>query len=422
MNISYFCKIIFSKTAMRQKLTILASIFSLTLASSSAIAQWMKSNGPYGGTHVISLSVSGMNISAWTSDSGVFRSTDNGTTWMAENTGLFSAGCDFAMSGANIFAVTSDSVFHSTDNGATWSATSTQLPTGSILPYSFAESGTNLFVGTVDNGVYRSNDYGASWTSCPYTLGCPCDGSIAASGTNIFVWTGISSVIFSPDNGVSFTLPFNNGLPEDADANVLLLAAIGTNVFAATSADGVLRSTDNANNWTGVPGLPNFTSFAATGAELFAGTDNGVFLSTDNGASWTPVCIGLPNTNITSLVVSGTNLFAATDSNGLWQRPLSDFGTAAVSPVATIQNSIQSYPNPFSQSTEITFTSDAAGYADISIVNLLGEQVARIFSGELDAGEHNFTFSNTTNLPDGTYECLVRMNGSVETLPIALVH
>ena len=64
----------------------------------------------------------------------------------------------------------------------------------------------------------------------------------------------------------------------------------------------------------------------------------------------------------------------------------------------------------------------SAGYANISIVNLLGEQVARVFSGELDAGQHNFTFTNTTDLPDGMYECLVRMNGRVETLPMVLLH
>jgi len=79
---------------------------------------------------------------------------------------------------------------------------------------------------------------------------------------------------------------------------------------------------------------------------------------------------------------------------------------------------LNAFPNPFTQSTQITFTFPDAGYADISIVNLLGEQVARVFSGELDAGQHSFTFSNTAALPEGMYECLVRMNGHVETLPV----
>ncbi len=59
-----------------------------------------------------------------------------------------------------------------------------------------------------------------------------------------------------------------------------------------------------------------------------------------------------------------------------------------------------------------------AGYAEVSIVNMLGVEVARLFSGELGAGEHSLSWSNPTSLPDGMYECLVRMNGQVETLPV----
>ncbi len=87
----------------------------------------------------------------------------------------------------------------------------------------------------------------------------------------------------------------------------------------------------------------------------------------------------------------------------------------------TSKISFQSYPNPFSQSTTISFTPETSGYADVSIVNLLGSEVAHLYSGELAAGEHSFLWSNPTGLPDGTYECLVRMNGQVQTLSMALM-
>ncbi len=60
-------------------------------------------------------------------------------------------------------------------------------------------------------------------------------------------------------------------------------------------------------------------------------------------------------------------------------------------------------------------------------MNMLGVEVARLFSGELEAptngapGEHKFVWSDPTGLPDGVYECLVRMNGQVETLPVVLM-
>ncbi len=47
-------------------------------------------------------------------------------------------------------------------------------------------------------------------------------------------------------------------------------------------------------------------------------------------------------------------------------------------------------------------------------MNLLGVEVARLFSGTLEAGEHSFVWSKPAAMPDGMYECLVRMNGGVE--------
>ncbi len=55
---------------------------------------------------------------------------------------------------------------------------------------------------------------------------------------------------------------------------------------------------------------------------------------------------------------------------------------------------------------------------------MLGVEVARLFSGELGVGEHNFSWDATqagSPVPRGTYECLVQMNGLVETLPVVLM-
>jgi hypothetical protein len=103
-------------------------------------------------------------------------------------------------------------------------------------------------------------------------------------------------------------------------------------------------------------------------------------------------------------------------------RPITLSIPAAVSmPTRNSNVSLQSYPNPFSQSTTISFTPESSGYADVSIVNLLGTEVAHLFSGELAAGEHSFVWSNPTGLPDGTYECLIRFNGQVQTMPMVLM-
>jgi flagellar hook assembly protein FlgD len=86
------------------------------------------------------------------------------------------------------------------------------------------------------------------------------------------------------------------------------------------------------------------------------------------------------------------------------------------------QTSFRAYPNPLSESTTIDFMAETAGYASVSIVNALGTEVARLFSGELAAGEHSFTWNAEKNsIPNGMYECLVRMNGRVQQAGLVLM-
>lgn len=91
-------------------------------------AQWIKTNGPYGG-RVLSFTESGSYILAGTDAGGVYRSSDNGVTWIEANTGLTNKIVwSLTTSGPYVFAGTSIGVFRSSDNGASWTMTSTGLP------------------------------------------------------------------------------------------------------------------------------------------------------------------------------------------------------------------------------------------------------------------------------------------------------
>ncbi len=82
---------------------------------------------------------------------------------------------------------------------------------------------------------------------------------------------------------------------------------------------------------------------------------------------------------------------------------------------------IDVYPNPFSQSITISFSSNKRGPGQVTIVNLLGNPVAKLFDGVLDAGEHSFVWDSGTNTP-GIYECIVQMNGRANRAAIILSH
>jgi len=293
---------------------------SIVLFYSSLNAQWIQSG--LDGTYVRTINVSGTNLFVGTSGDGIFRSTNDGTSWTPVNTGLTNLYVNaFTISGTNLFAGTEGSgVFRSTNNGTSWSAT------GNLVnPYVYAlvVFGTNLFAGTDgDDGVYLSTNNGASWVAAGSGLTNTRILSITISGTNLFTGTFGGGVFLSTNNGTSWT-PASSGL---TNTYVNAITVSGTNLFASTEG-GIFLSTNNGTTWTvASTGLTNtyIHNIAVSGTNLFAGTEDGVFFSTNNGTNWTQVSTGLTNTIIWALAVSGTNLFAGSNGNGVWRRPLDE--------------------------------------------------------------------------------------------------
>jgi hypothetical protein len=70
----------------------------------------------------------------------------------------------------------------------------------------------------------------------------------------------------------------------------------------------------------------------------------------------------------------------------------------------------QNYPNPFTASTTIAFSTPARGTVELAIYDALGRQVALVPQGTLDAGLHFATLQNS--LRSGTYICVLRAAGT----------
>jgi len=217
----------------------------------------------------------------------------------------------FAYSGSNIFAGTfQNGVYLSTDNGANW--TQTSLNDRSV--WSLAISGNNIFAGSdPPGGVYLSTNNGTTWTQTSlgnWVL------SFAINGNYIFAGTNSSGGVYlSTNNGTNWTQTSLN------NRSVYSLAIDGSNLFAGTT-NGVYLSTDNGTTWTQTS-LNNHIvrSLAISGNNIFAGVGqgpatNGVYLSTDNGTNWVRTSLNTPWVN--SLALNGNNLFAGTNGNGVY--------------------------------------------------------------------------------------------------------
>ncbi len=334
----------------------------------------------------------------------------------------------------------------------------------------------NIGLMSTDEGTYRSTNLGDSWVPVP-GMSLTADALLAVD--SILIGGSNTGVFRSTDSGISW-----QSISNADSVSTFCLTSINTVILAGSvegwysyrnTMDGIWRSTDLGANWTrsSLPDSIGVTSFAITGNIVFAGTVHGVFRSDDTGYTWEALNTGLANLNVWSLATDGSNLFAGTQGGvfylrndstwqnvsqdlvdtanlkdtladalaisngylvagvitdnwditdwGVWRRPLSDFGISSVSQMPTTKSGLRVYPNPLSQSATISFTPEISGYADVSILNLLGVEVAHLFSGEVGAGNHSFTWK-PSSLPDGMYECLVRMNGQVETLPVVVAH
>ena len=70
----------------------------------------------------------------------------------------------------------------------------------------------------------------------------------------------------------------------------------------------------------------------------------------------------------------------------------------------------QNFPNPFNAGTQITFDLIDAGDVSLSVYNLLGQEVAALVNGTMEAGRHVVSFS-ANNLPSGLYLYRMETNG-----------
>jgi hypothetical protein len=88
-----------------------------------------------------------------------------------------------------------------------------------------------------------------------------------------------------------------------------------------------------------------------------------------------------------------------------WLATGKDPGTVSVKSQGGIPSKYelsQNYPNPFNPSTRIDYSIPVSGHVSLKVFNLLGEEVATIFTGNQKAGNYVADF-NAQNLTSGVY-------------------
>ena len=104
-----------------------------------------------------------------------------------------------------------------------------------------------------------------------------------------------------------------------------------------------------------------------------------------------------------------SNISAAEQKYQAWFIGIGDNGSST-----SAFNLNQNYPNPFEQSTRISYHLPASGNVELTIYDVMGNEVALLVNKEQNAGTHIVHY-DAGKLKSGVYYCTLRFSGQTRT-------
>lgn len=241
--------------------------------------------------------------------------------WIYSGNGLDSAyiSC-LTYDGTTLYAGTLDKgVFISNDGGINWSAAGTGLE--DLAVYSICLNKGTVYAGT-DDFIYFSTDQGAKWSKLNEQLSQIITFNLLVNEGNIFAATEVGLLV-STNDGAGWK-PVSTEL---SGKDVHGITANGNFIFAGVESDGVFYSSDKGATWaqSQLDSCVILTIEAYNG-KIYAGGYGGVYASSDNGANWDCLCNGIEKTIIYTLAFSENNIFSGTGKMNQGVYFSNDFG------------------------------------------------------------------------------------------------
>ena len=291
---------------------------------------------------------------AGSNGNGVFRSSDNGENWIAINSGITNMQVSCLLSYEKyLFAGTYGGIFVSVDDGDSWQAINERLPnrlypnTKSMWLYvnTILMSGEKLFIGTEEDGIYSSTNFGETWIPVNLDLNQVRVHSLIGNPSNLITSTR-KGIFRSTDNGESWT-KFDETIERFSYASIALYDSI-----LYKGEYGIHYTSDYGKKWFRInEGLKNtsVSELSVSDDDLVANLyTEGIFLSTDNGFKWSSISDNLKVDRINSIasndkniiVVANDEIFLSSDKGEHWMQILKNKN---VRKVFLIENDLFAY-------------------------------------------------------------------------------
>jgi len=315
-------------------------------------------------------------------------------------------------------------IYKSSNGGASWKSV-TGIPKGNNLaPFLTRIANSKLAPNRVlissKNAIYRSEDFGDSWT--PIAMSGQPGWNGQSSATQIkfsladpsIIWAGRALTTGFPfyvstDSGVTFTQTQIPGIAPAAFISGLATHPTDPNtayvLFSNANKPKILMTTDLGQTWSELSGFGSNSSSSNGFPDvavysllvmptntniIWAGTEIGIFESTDGGTSWHYSNNGFPAVAVWEMLAFDGQVIVATHGRGIWTAPLADIVTGVETNTSVIPEDYslsQNYPNPFNPSTTINFSLPVKSNVKLIIYDALGRKVNEIVNEELPAGQ-----------------------------------
>jgi hypothetical protein len=325
-----------------------------------------------------------------TQDNGTQR-TDSTLNWAAVYGGDGGEVCFNPFDANYILGETQyNGIFRTTNGGLNWNSSTSGLSSSEnkawVAPIIHHPTISGTFY-TARQRIYRSTNNGGSWTAVSGNVnGTSAIRELIQSNINpnIMFATSGNQIFKSTDEGATW-LNISAGLP---DRTITSVRVHPTNVnqviltFSGFGTNKIYKSTNGGSIWISFQGnLPDtpvndlliFTDILGFLNTYFAATDIGVFLTEDDGTNWIEITNGLPNTVIMHLDYSPLNqmLRAGTHGRGVYETYIEFVHTLEITSFTALIEGFYNGTSMVSDTVSVELRNTSAPYSLIDQTKIL---------------------------------------------------
>lgn len=331
---------------MKIKLGLMC-VFVFIYGIQSVNAQWVEMG--FLGKDVRNVMVEDSVIYVGVAGDGLLKSTDNGTTWVQKNNGIFESlptVTGIARRSNGLCLTTEDSLYYSFTNGDYWIDVHSHNLGSSYAYKNIKTHGTAIYLqyglslgGTLWGGEF-TNDNGLTWQNNSWLH------SVAIENDHVYL-SYPDALYLSTDDYQTSTL-------QSSTANFgefRMVCTADTQTVYRNTMDNIapytLRSTDSGVTWDSLcPGPDlNLLDMLSWNNELVAATGSAIYLSNNNVSGWGDITNDLPAANFAIYRVKMFNdTIYVCSNNGLYKMDLNQL--AGINELNDPLGSITLFPNP----------------------------------------------------------------------------